>query len=77
MVWEWVEDYGSVLLSGAGRADTALDRGLFCASGSVGATDIGNYAAFLRYSFRASVSAAYSGRLMGFRCARSLPETAR
>lgn len=70
VVWEWVEDFTSVLLSGAGREDAAgTDRKLFCAAGSVGATDTGNYAAFLRYAFRAKLRGAYTGARMGFRCA--------
>ena len=71
LVWEWTSDFNNQMLTGAGRDDQSLDRGLFCAAGSVGATDIENYAAFLRYAYRSSLTGDYGGRLLGFRCAAS------
>lgn len=71
LVWEWTSDFNNQMLTGAGRDDQSLDRSLFCAAGSVGATDIENYAAFLRYAFRSSLTGDYNGRLLGFRCAAS------
>jgi len=71
LVWEWVEDFNSILLSGASRVDSGLDRQLFCAAGSQGATDVEDYVAFMRYSQRASLTASRTGRNLGFRCARS------
>jgi sulfatase modifying factor 1 len=72
LVWEWTLDFNSVLISGESRKDVDTDRNLFCASGAVGATDLMNYAAFMRYAFRGSVKANYSIRNLGFRCARDL-----
>lgn len=69
LVWEWTADFNNQMLTGAGRDDRGLDRQLFCAAGSVGATDLKDYAGFLRYSYRSSLTGAYSGRLLGFRCA--------
>ncbi len=71
LVWEWVDDFNSVLLSGASRVDAGLDRQLFCAAGSQGATDVEDYVAFMRYSHRASLVAGRTGRNLGFRCART------
>lgn len=75
LVWEWTADFNNQMLTGAGRDDRGLDRQLFCAAGSAGATDLKDYAAFLRYSFRSSLEGAYAGRLLGFRCAAN-PDTA-
>ena len=68
LVWEWVSDFNSVIISGESRNDG--DDGLFCAAGSVGATDLANYAAFMRYAFRASLKANYTLKNLGFRCAK-------
>lgn len=67
-VWEWVSDFNSVIISGESRNEG--DDGLFCAAGSVGSTDLANYAAFMRYAFRASLRANYTLKNLGFRCAR-------
>jgi len=69
LVWEWTQDFNSVLLSGESRKDVDADRNLFCGSGSIGATDLMNYAAFMRYAFRGSIKANYSVKNLGFRCA--------
>lgn len=68
LVWEWVNDFNSVIISGESRNDS--DDGLFCAAGSVGASDLVNYAAFMRYAFRASLKANYTLKNLGFRCAK-------
>ncbi len=72
LVWEWTEDFNSVLISGESRKDVDTDRQLFCAAGSVGATDLMNYAAFMRYAFRGSLKANYCVRNLGFRCAKDV-----
>lgn len=74
LVWEWTADFNNQMATGAGRADQALDRGLFCAAGSEGATDRSDYAAFLRFAYRASLEGDYAGRLLGFRCAYDVEE---
>lgn len=68
LVWEWTFDFNSVLISGESRKDGSTDRTLFCASGSVGANDLMDYAAFMRYAFRGSIKANYSIKTLGFRC---------
>jgi sulfatase modifying factor 1 len=71
LIWEWTKDFNSALVSGESRADSAIDQKLFCAAGSVGAADPGDYAAFMRFGFRSSLSANYSLASLGFRCASS------
>ncbi len=68
LVWEWVDDFNSVIISGESRNDG--DKGLFCAAGAVGATDLANYAAFMRYAFRSSLKAHFALKNLGFRCAK-------
>lgn len=69
LVWEWTADFNSIFLSGESRKDKATDKNLFCGSGSVNATDLMNYAAFMRYAFRGSLKARYTTKNLGFRCA--------
>lgn len=72
VVWEWVLDFNSVLVSDDSRATRGGDHALFCAAGTVGATDPGNYPAFLRYGFRSALEGRTTVRNLGFRCARSV-----
>lgn len=71
LVWEWTFDFNSIFLSGESRKDKDTDRDLFCGSGSVNATDLMNYAAFMRYAFRGSIKAKYTTKNLGFRCAKN------
>lgn len=72
LVWEWTADFNSVLLSGESRKDNEKDNNLFCGSASIGATDLMNYAAFMRYAFRGSIKANYAIKNLGFRCAKDV-----
>ena len=72
LVWEWTEDFNSVMITGESRKDGNNDPDLFCGSGSLGASDLMNYAAFMRYAFRGSLKANYSIRNLGFRCAKDI-----
>jgi formylglycine-generating enzyme len=73
LVWEWVEDFNTAMVTGESRADTGLERNLFCGSGSLGAKDTSDYAAFMRVALRSSLQARNTTTALGFRCARSLP----
>lgn len=72
LVWEWTFDFNSIFLSGESRKDKATDNELFCGSGSVNATDLMDYAAFMRYAFRGSIKANYTTKNLGFRCAKNI-----
>lgn len=72
LVWEWVEDFNTVVVSTDSRGTGAEDPGLYCAASADGATDVGDYAAFLRYAFRASLRGASVSAALGFRCAADL-----
>ncbi|MGE7775890.1 formylglycine-generating enzyme family protein [Chitinophaga sp. NPDC101104] len=75
LVWEWTEDFSEVMLSGESRRDVSNDDLMFCGSGSVGASDLMNYAAFMRFAFRGSLKANYCIRNQGFRCVKSENQT--
>lgn len=70
LVWEWVSDFNTALVSGESRGDTDQDRNLFCGAGAVSARDLENYPAFMRAGFRSSLRANYVVPNLGFRCAR-------
>ncbi|MDO5979309.1 formylglycine-generating enzyme family protein [Flavivirga spongiicola] len=72
LVWEWTFDFNSVLVSGESRKDVDNDSNLFCGSAAVGATDLMNYAAFMRYATRGSVKAKYAMKNLGFRCVKNI-----
>jgi sulfatase modifying factor 1 len=72
LVWEWTSDFNSVLISGESRQDKDTERNLFCGSASVNATNLMDYAAFMRYALRGSIEAKYSLQTLGFRCAKSI-----
>ncbi|HRN18915.1 MAG TPA: SUMF1/EgtB/PvdO family nonheme iron enzyme [Trueperaceae bacterium] len=69
LVWEWVFDIGSSFNTGDSRSEGDRRLQLVCGGGSAGAIDKSDYAAFLRYAFRAGLNGAYSSGGLGFRCA--------
>lgn len=76
LVWEWTLDFNSVLISGESRSDKTGENNLFCGAAAVGATDLMNYAAFMRYAFRGSMKANYSIKNLGFRCVEDIDKNA-
>jgi formylglycine-generating enzyme len=72
LIWEWVDDFNTAMVTGESRADAGLDRDLFCGAGSVGAKDSTDYAAFMRQALRSSLKANNTTTSLGFRCASNL-----
>lgn len=70
LVWEWVLDFNSTLVSGDAREGGDADRMKFCGSGALAAVDKGDYATFMRVAMRSSLTATYTTGSLGFRCAR-------
>lgn len=70
LIWEWTSDFNSVFMTGESRKDSDLDSSLFCGAAAIGATDLKDYASFMRYAFRGSLKARYTVRNLGFRCAK-------
>ncbi|HRP52200.1 MAG TPA: formylglycine-generating enzyme family protein [Fluviicola sp.] len=72
LVWEWTEDFNSILITGDSRTGEFGDKNLVCAAGATNATDVLNYAAFMRFGIRSSLKANYTVENLGFRCAKDL-----
>ena len=70
LIWEWTDDFNSILTTGDSRSGQYEDKSLFCAGGATSATDILNYAAFMRFALRTSLKADFTVANLGFRCAR-------
>jgi formylglycine-generating enzyme required for sulfatase activity len=60
------------MVTGESRADTGLERDLFCGAGALGAADTSDYAAFMRAALRSSLKANNTTTSLGFRCARDV-----
>jgi len=71
LAWEWVHDFNSAMIVGGARGEDSLERKLFCGAGSLLASDVSNYAAFMRYAFRSSLKGNYCVGNPGFRTAMS------
>lgn len=71
LIWEWTDDFNSIMSIGDSRTGGENNnKDLFCAAGATSATDVNNYAAFMRFGMRTSVKAHYTIANMGFRCAK-------
>ncbi|MFN8613640.1 MAG: formylglycine-generating enzyme family protein [Vulcanimicrobiota bacterium] len=75
LVWEWVEDFNTLLVTGESRGDSALERDLYCAGGAVNSLDPSDYATAMRFAFRSSLQARYTVANLGFRAARDVFKT--
>ncbi|MDQ5978449.1 MAG: hypothetical protein QG602_1423 [Verrucomicrobiota bacterium] len=73
LVWEWVDDFNTAMVTGESRADGGLERDLFCGAGAAGARETSDYAAFMRTALRSSLKANNTTTSLGFRCAQSIP----
>jgi formylglycine-generating enzyme required for sulfatase activity len=77
LIWEWVEDYASVIVAGDSRDSNEANGAKFCGSGSLKAKDPNAYAAFMRYAYRSSLKGAFSASTLGFRCGRDVADKAK
>ena len=72
LIWEWTDDFNSIMSTADSRNGKFDDKGLFCASAATSSTDVLNYASFMRYAFRSSLKANFTVENLGFRCAKDL-----
>ena len=68
VIWEWTADFNSYMAPPDSR--NTGDKSLFCGSGSLNAKNLSDYAAFMRYSYRESLQGSFTGKNLGFRCAK-------
>ncbi|MFC5568653.1 formylglycine-generating enzyme family protein [Lysobacter yangpyeongensis] len=71
LVWEWTDDYSSLLVSGDNRNQGDADRTKFCGAGALSMDDRENYAVLMRVAMLSSLEAHDATANLGFRCARS------
>lgn len=69
LVWEWTLDFNAIILTGESRKRNN-EVSLFCAAGAIDASDLTNYAAFMRYALRSSLKANFTLKNVGFRCVK-------
>lgn len=68
LIWEWTDDFNSAFITTDSRREGDLQASLLCGSGSTGSARREDYAAFMRYAFRSSLTPAMSLPSLGFRC---------
>ncbi len=69
VVWEWVYDLSSMLVSGDNREQSDPDALRFCGPGALTMEQKENYAILMRIAMLSSMQARYTSGTMGFRCA--------
>ena len=69
LIWEWVEDFGSLMVSGDSRTQGDPDKLEFCGAGSISAQDRENYPVLMRVAFLSALEGRSTARRLGFRCA--------
>jgi formylglycine-generating enzyme required for sulfatase activity len=73
VVWEWVDDFGSALVTADARGNDDDDAAaVFCGGAGTSALDPADYASFMRLAFRSSLEARFALPLLGFRCAKDV-----
>jgi formylglycine-generating enzyme required for sulfatase activity len=74
LIWEWVLDFNSALLSADARESGDKDKMRFCGAGALGAGDKTDYVRFMRVAFRSSLRSDFTTSTLGFRCAKGIDE---
>lgn len=70
LVWEWVDDFNSSLVSADPRQTNGGDELKYCGGGAEASPgDKADYAAFMRSAMRSALSGRSTTRMLGFRCA--------
>lgn len=71
LVWEWVHDFASMMVSSDNRKQGDPDRMAFCGAGALSMNDRENYAVLMRTAMLSALGARDVTSNVGFRCARS------
>lgn len=73
LVWEWTEDFNAQLAMSDARQSGERNTDFTCGGGSTGSARREDYAAFMRYALRASLTPRATLPNLGFRCAAKGP----
>jgi formylglycine-generating enzyme required for sulfatase activity len=71
LVWEWVDDFNSFMVTGDNREQGGADELQFCGAGAITMEQKENYAVLMRIAMLSSLEARYTTRNVGFRCAQT------
>lgn len=72
LVWEWTDDYSSLLVSSDNRDQGDADKFKFCGAGALSMDDRENYAVLMRVAMLSSLQGRDTTANLGFRCAKDL-----
>ena len=72
LVWEWTEDFSSLLVATDNRNQGDADNAKFCGAGALSMDDRDNYAVLMRVAMLSSLDAKDTTTSLGFRCAKDL-----
>jgi formylglycine-generating enzyme required for sulfatase activity len=72
LVWEWTDDYSSLMVSSDNRNQGDADKLKFCGAGAISMRDRENYAVLMRVAMLSSLQGRDATANLGFRCARSI-----
>ena len=73
LVWEWTDDFSSLLVSGDNRVQGDADKAKFCGAGALSMGDRENYAVLMRVAMLSSLEARDTTSSLGFRCVKDTP----
>jgi formylglycine-generating enzyme len=73
LIWEWVDDFNALIVSGDSREQGDPDKLKYCGAGALSLKDRENYAILMRIAFLSSLEARSTARSLGFRCAAEGP----
>jgi sulfatase modifying factor 1 len=71
LIWEWVDDYASLMVSADNREQGDPDLLKFCGAGALSTQDRENYAVLMRVALLSALKAADTTANLGFRCAKN------
>ncbi|MES2152188.1 MAG: formylglycine-generating enzyme family protein [Pseudomonadota bacterium] len=74
LIWEWVDDFGALLVSADSRNQGDPEQLQYCGAGAISLQDRDNYAILMRIALLSSLNAADTTNSLGFRCAKPLGE---
>ncbi|MEX2494530.1 MAG: formylglycine-generating enzyme family protein [Woeseia sp.] len=69
LIWEWVDDFNALLVSGDSREQSGADKMQFCGAGAAAMEEKENYAVLMRTAMLSSLRGRDTTRNLGFRCA--------
>ena len=73
LIWEWVEDFNALMVSGDSRDQGDPNKLAFCGAGALSAEDRENYPILMRIAYLSALEARSTTRALGFRCAEDVP----